>query len=69
MFPKLVEVAISVIEATATRRLDDGEEVNEAEYSDPFCKLSNLQAEEELNLDVNIKRKLYLKNNTNFEGF
>jgi hypothetical protein len=59
LFPKLVEIAVSVVEATATRRLDEGEEVNESEYTDPFCKLSNLQAEEESGIDVNIKRKLF----------
>lgn len=58
LFPKLVEIAISVVEATSTRRLDDGEEVNESEYTDPFCKLSNLQSEEETGIEVNIKRRL-----------
>jgi hypothetical protein len=62
LFPKLVEIAISVVEATSTRRLDDGEEVNESEYTDPFCKLSNLQAEEESGIEVNIKRKFCLSN-------
>jgi hypothetical protein len=53
-----VDVCISVIEATSTRRADDGEEENDAEYSDPFCKLSNLQSEEETVNDVNIKGML-----------
>jgi hypothetical protein len=54
-YPNLVDVAISVVEATSTRRADDGEDGNDAEYADPFCKLSNLQSEEESVLDVNIK--------------
>ncbi|KAI6176335.1 Exportin-2 [Aphelenchoides bicaudatus] len=58
LYPKLVDLAISVVEATSTRRADDGEETNDAEYSDPFCKLSNLQSEEEAVVEVDMKRKL-----------
>lgn len=48
-----------MVESTSTRRLDDGEEETYVEYSDPFCKLSNLQSEEEGVGEVNIKRELF----------
>jgi hypothetical protein len=55
LFPKLVEIAIAIVEATSVRRTDEEDEGNETEYTDPFCKLSNLQSEEGIRSELNIK--------------